>query len=322
MAAILNAVLRVLSIVGEILGIVQTVQAGQSLLATEATVDRIDGNVKDIQLKINDSVIGLAALQAQIATFQATTALDFTALSTQISAFSPGGSTVQIGMIDIGGISPAMLEVVAEYVWNFDGPTTAHNAIDLLEDAAVPNIAFDNWQTTLPFHNLAGWEFRGLTNIDDASPAGSELLPLDFSTVAAGDATAVDWLNRVWGDTHFVDAGGGAPGFTDDNSNFMWVPWLQQPLFEILRDRALGVSGATGAPVWPGIAGVTLGTSVPIDTGVTVVGPMQGVLIALTSVPAEKSFFTFDTDNSYRNIGALTFQSDNGDDEPDRKSVV
>jgi hypothetical protein len=67
--------------------------------------------------------------------------------------------------------------------------------------------------------------------------------------------------------------------------------------------------------VWPGLAGVTLGTPVAIAAGVTITTPMDGVLIDITAAPVKQGYFTFDTVLSYRNIGALAFQSDDGQEE-------
>jgi hypothetical protein len=71
-----------------------------------------------------------------------------------------------------------------------------------------------------------------------------------------------------------------------------------------------------GAPVWPGLANVTLGTPVAIDRGVTITEPMDGVLIAITSVDPKQMFYTYDDVKAYRHTGALAFFSDNGDLEP------
>jgi hypothetical protein len=75
-----------------------------------------------------------------------------------------------------------------------------------------------------------------------------------------------------------------------------------------------GASLAT-PPVWPGLAAVTLGTPVALDTGLTITEPMDGVLVAITSVPGKHSGYTYDDIRSYVHIGALAFFSDNGDME-------
>lgn len=63
-------------------------------------------------------------------------------------------------------------------------------------------------------------------------------------------------------------------------------------------------------PVWPGLSGVTLGPPVALSTGVTVTGPMDGVIVQLTSVPPDTEHYEFDTELSYVHIGALAFAND------------
>jgi len=48
----------------------------------------------------------------------------------------------------------------------------------------------------------------------------------------------------------------------------------------------------------------------------TITAPMDGISIAIASAPTRLSFFQFDDLRSYRNLGAISFFSDNGDQEP------
>lgn len=76
--------------------------------------------------------------------------------------------------------------------------------------------------------------------------------------------------------------------------------------------------GGTGnvAPVWPGLGNVTIGAGVPLAPGFTVAGPLDGVLIEITSVPPQTGRYVFDGHSSWTHVGALSFVSDNGDFEP------
>ena len=69
------------------------------------------------------------------------------------------------------------------------------------------------------------------------------------------------------------------------------------------------------APVWPGISAVTLGTPEAIAPMLTITTPCHGVIVTLTAEPSKSSFFSFDGVNSYRNLGALSFTSDDGQQE-------
>jgi len=65
-------------------------------------------------------------------------------------------------------------------------------------------------------------------------------------------------------------------------------------------------------PLWPGIAGVDLGTPLALSDGMTIDGPLDGLLIHFTAVPAAAQRFSFGSQLSYKYSGAVMFGSDNG----------
>ena len=81
-----------------------------------------------------------------------------------------------------------------------------------------------------------------------------------------------------------------------------------------IRD-AVGQTPAGGPPVWPGAAGVDLGTPVALADGLDVVGPLHGVLIAITGHPAGAGVFGFGDMHSWGHAGAVAFRTDEGDYE-------
>lgn len=68
-------------------------------------------------------------------------------------------------------------------------------------------------------------------------------------------------------------------------------------------------------PVWPGLTKVTLGASVALATALTVVAPMDGIIVAITAPPAGHGSYNYAGVFSYQNVGSLSFYSDNGDQE-------
>ena len=67
------------------------------------------------------------------------------------------------------------------------------------------------------------------------------------------------------------------------------------------------------APVWPGLANVTLGTPVALASGVTITTPMDGVIVSITGTdPDFEHYYTYDDLRAYRNVGALVFLDDDG----------
>jgi hypothetical protein len=72
---------------------------------------------------------------------------------------------------------------------------------------------------------------------------------------------------------------------------------------------------AVVAPIWPGLANVTLGTPVALGADVTIPGPLDGVLVALTTPPSGLSNFSMGGQTWYYRAGQVAFVSDNGDTE-------
>jgi hypothetical protein len=91
---------------------------------------------------------------------------------------------------------------------------------------------------------------------------------------------------------------------------------MSQDQFDILKSQVLGgLIPPSVSPVWPGLSKVTLGTAVALSDGLSVVGPMDGVIISLSSVPYPQSYYAFGSFKSYTKVGAITFVDDNGQAE-------
>jgi len=85
-----------------------------------------------------------------------------------------------------------------------------------------------------------------------------------------------------------------------------------QLVLDAIDDLGLLGGGNAGAPVWPGVAGVTLGQSVALTDGLHLTSAMDGVIIAITTPPSRTGTMnvggaTFD----YRE-GQVAFEDDQG----------
>lgn len=69
------------------------------------------------------------------------------------------------------------------------------------------------------------------------------------------------------------------------------------------------------APVWAGLDNVTIGQSVALSDGLELTGPLDGVLVHITTAPARAGRYAFGDINSWRYVGAVVFRSDRGDYE-------
>lgn len=70
------------------------------------------------------------------------------------------------------------------------------------------------------------------------------------------------------------------------------------------------------APIWPGLASVTLGTPTALLDSMDIAGPMDGLIVAASGADAGTAHYTYHDVKAYRNVGALAFYTDRGDIEP------
>jgi hypothetical protein len=315
MAQILTVVERILAILGNLVGLVNIINGNTAKAAQENVPFSIDTNTSITEAAVTDGTIGLAAIKTAIDTLTSNQATEFADIMAAIAATQQAGSPVTLPTTPPAGYGSVDAATIAATVWATPGPTSSHLAMSMLEDASFFPNQWASWAQQLPFNQYAGWQVIWFEQWSEPLSTGSVVPVLDWTTVIATDANAVDWLNRVAGFAIVSDFGGGCPGATDGFGNVVYAGWLNTPTFLALRDKQLGLGKTTVPPVWPGLAAVTLGTPVAISSSFTVTGPMHGVLIDITAILANKPFFDFDGSLSYRNIGALAFQEDNGDEE-------
>lgn len=100
----------------------------------------------------------------------------------------------------------------------------------------------------------------------------------------------------------------------DGTAHFLSV-W-NESTFQQLKASIFPVVSLFNPPVWPGLGHVTLGSPVAIASQLTVTGPMDGVIVTITSVSTSKPALDYDGEIAYKFIGGLSFVDDNGDVEP------
>jgi hypothetical protein len=141
-------------------------------------------------------------------------------------------------------------------------------------------------------------------SIADIQPTDASLL--DFLQREIGSVT---WHQTGLG-TYWADVGGG---------NALIQCQLSEGEFEFLRMLAGGppVHGLPLVPpVWPGITNVTLGTPVAFSgSALSVAGPMDGVIVTITSVNQPLPHYAYGTAIAWGRLGGLTFVDDNGEAE-------
>ncbi len=305
---IASRVVSIYSIVSTILAVANSIKDALFPNGTVVDFNTMQGQVASIQAHVLDPTYGLQAIEAEVAANQ-------TALLAAIAATQQTGSPVTLPVTPPTGYGSVDAATVATAVWFTVGPTNGVFALSMLENLNTISQFTSDWSNQIDFNDFAGWEMIPL-NIATASLASADVcVTLDWTTVIASDASAVDWLNRVAGFPIVADQGGGVPGGSDGFGNFFSVPWLNTPTFQILRDKQLNLGQPTIPPVWPGVANVTLGSSTALTNGLMLTGPMDGVIVTILSAPPGKAKFAYGLIQAYQHLAALSFTDDDGHQE-------
>lgn len=202
----------------------------------------------------------------------------------------------------VSTIAPPDLSPITDYLdWITSSKSVSLPPIKTAADTAVTriNAVFD--ALAADYNNLTNVGARNLQQLWDKlndldSDLGTDTLSLTNLIIAVRDLLAAEYAN-IHAHLHTL---------TDK------VDALQSDVTYIKNNLH---SEQPGAPVWPGLANVTIGQQKPLAVGVTLAGPLHGVIIDVTSAGTHGPPFQFDGDLSHQKIGAITFQTDNGKNE-------
>jgi hypothetical protein len=213
------------------------------------------------------------------------------------------------------GYGGASSSSIATDVWDYQYPPASGNIMGAQMDRAgwaayaLGTVSAEKY----PYTDYIRYHFNYSDNIN-----GPSTIPgpqLDPTTILPTDANVVAWLNRTdYQGFHWSYLGKLPVSYNHiTTADEWWICDISDLAFSALKAGAPLPS--LGAPVWPGLAKVTLGTPVTITTAFTIAVPLHGVIVTLTAEPSKASFFSFDGINSYRNLGQLSFTSDDGQQE-------
>jgi hypothetical protein len=148
----------------------------------------------------------------------------------------------------------------------------------------------------------------------------------DWTAVLATD-TAYTFLARTQPTYNWTLTGPG--GFNDGHTAWKDIgsgggthPWVRSNFTELdMRQLAqLTPTPPTPptvvtAPVWPGLANVTLGSAHTLSDGLLIDHPMDGLLIIISSHPSWAGKYAFGEVNSWIHTGSVIFGNDDGEYE-------
>jgi hypothetical protein len=312
---------ELLVILNQVLGAVMTILDLQQTLsgkelAVEAAPYDIEQKVTGIIGRMPDPDLTLTVLLNAINAVRLDTASPHLATTTDILAAVQGVSTdvlAAIGALNIPAPAPSVGDIT-DGVWGKVDPTSGDIEKKYGEEIFSP------WQLSQSYASELMIAVRDATNFlveFTENPGG---MSLDYTQVPAPDWQAIaprdtrlSWLMReepnfTWG---YASQGDAIVGYTNDPTAVAhrWTLNLSERQFELLRPPA----ARRTAPVWPGIANVTLGTPVDIDTAFESIEPCDGVLYEITTWPAYENTYDWGLTAQFPRAAYISFTSDNGD---------
>lgn len=154
---------------------------------------------------------------------------------------------------------------------------------------------------------------------------GTALPLLDLSLVQDGD-TVLSFLTREYPLFDWTTTGPVPAALA--GTVWLWEENATDGYRCVLTDADMRVQNVPGqietitvdvtnitAPVWPGLAGVTVGAAIPLSNGLEVSGPLHGLLFTITSQPVQPQVYHFGAVNSWGRVGQVIFCTDRGDYE-------
>src|SRR5258708_37309650 len=141
---------------------------------------------------------------------------------------------------------------------------------------------------------------------------------LDVGTILASDATVHDWVTRVYPAVTWLVDGNGFTNAADLNhpQSDWQIPMTDAQFTALKIALRLELSGPLRLPpIWPGLANVVFASGVFTTVPIAIDGPMHGAVVAIVSMPATPAQFDFGGQISFRHVGAVSFENDDGDAE-------
>ena len=236
---------------------------------------------------------------------------------------------------DVGGIPEA--------VWGYHLPHANVEAYTALDTAYFAGAALGH--DVVPLATDPRFGLWAITLPSEAVRAVvSPLTPLPDWTGALDTDTQLSWLQRTdtsglaWEDTMgtgrpyapLYDAGEVVTGYVvsllTDLDFYALTPmgqtgppwWIPPPnILHVTPDWYVAPTpGGAGAPVWPGIANVTLGTPVDLVDQLVLDGPMDGCVVNVTTPPTRTGLRRIGGAYMDYGVGEMSFQNDDGWIEP------
>jgi hypothetical protein len=297
-----NLLLRLTGVTATIEGL--TLGISRAIAGWDAVFKSIVKPITEIHHAVTDSAHGNAAIAAAISVF---TNANTKTIADILSA---------IGGLPVPPTPPDVPSIVSG-VWAELDPFSDDGALPYGQELANAH----RWATfaitggSLPAKHSPFFNVSYPPLAPDTIPSNWTWPQPDWAAILADD-TLLTWLFRTCPDfTWSTDS--------SDENIIGYLTSLYEPeaphftprLTQTEWARVYGARAAK-APIWPGIDGVTLGTTVPAVESTVLEIPMDGILWLTTSYPSARARWGAAPYYSVYHTGRLAFITDNGDLEP------
>jgi len=305
---ILSAVLEVLGLTSAAITVLNFIKNEVPNFAREHTQYGIESQVNTIAVDLADGSYGLNALLVTMGTYKDD-------ILTAVAAAQQATNPVILPTVPPTGYGGGSGATAAD-VWAYPSAIGAGTANDRLDNASITAAAMGNAQIVLPLggnpnYGIAGtwWDIYGPNSF-----TGNPYFP--YGNIRSTDSLGA-FLERESGYTGWAFGGNGYWSVSQGGgTTFRYVCLISQTAFYAIQADLFAFNPVViVAPVWPGIASVTLGTPVTLTAATTVTGPLHGVIVSLSAVPPGKPTYTLGAKVATAHIGQVAFEDDNGEME-------
>lgn len=267
----------------------------------------IEHAVVDIQTKIHDTSDGLHAIREAVRTIVDDSSTILGRLDTIDTSISnipqpPAGTSI------------------ADAVWEWELPSVHLQTWEAMAYTALGALELgDSWHITSSDRK---WIFKEQTTVGEGDRLWTHPpIPTPDWTAILDTDTMLTWLQRTdtSGLTWLADVDTGQPIAVIHDTNDVGVgliaPTMTDAEFNAVKPSAVSPTGRPVAPVWPGLDKVTLGQPIALSNGLVINSPLDGLIFAITRDSAGGGRWQFGEVSSWNNVGAVMFETDNGDFE-------
>ena len=312
MSAVLDFLGRVLNLLLQLLGVSQAILGTVTDPVAAGHVADEQAGVANIVMIVNDPTYGNPELRVQLNAIEAEVTAAVSSLSLAISNLTDGTTPVSLPVVPPSGYGTPTASAIGDAVWNYEYGLSGRQAGTWLEWSGSGQLR--DWVVAVDLPYSPRW-LPLLWPMEDPGSYTANYPQFNPVDILPGETFLACVIRQNPGAVSVDQFTGNGPiqvTYPSTATLYTWVSAFDGNDFAGWA-RLAGVTGLSMAtPVWPGLANVTLGSPIAMTTGDAVTIDCDGVIVNMSSVPAKLGNFSFGTESSYRNLGALSFQSDNG----------